>query len=215
MRSPRRQWERLRAARADILATRARTDQLAEESRGLAREVAGCRSEVAALGARLDDIASHVTVSHERVMQALRVVRDDDARARATLWELRDTPEYARAFDEDEPLVTILVTTYRNWPMLRERCLPSILDQSYERFEVIVVGDAAPPETEEVVRSFADDRLRFVNLPYNGPYPENPATPGWCPAPRRGTPGWRSPRGAGSDPTATTTRCGRTTSSRC
>ena len=136
--------------------------------------MAACRSEVAALGARLDEIASQVTGSHERVMQALRFVRDDDARARATLWELRETPEYARAFEEDEPLVTILVTTYRNWPMLRERCLPSIVDQSYERIEVIVVGDAAPPETEEVVRSFADDRLRFVNLPYNGPYPSEP-----------------------------------------
>ncbi len=174
VRSPRRQWERIRAARADILATRQLADQLAEESSGLAGEVAACRSEVAALGVRLDEITSQVTGNYQRVMQALRFVRDDDARARATLWELRNTPEYARSFDEDEPLVTILVTTYRNWPMLRERCLPSIVDQTYERIEVIVVGDAAPPETEEVVRSFADDRLRFVNLPYNGPYPSDP-----------------------------------------
>jgi hypothetical protein len=159
--SLRRQWQRLRAVRADILATRARGDQLADD--------------VAALGVRMDGIASQMTESHERVMHALRIVRDDDARSRAALWELRETTDYAQAFEEDEPLVTILVTTYRNWPLLRERCLPSILDQTYARFEAIVIGDAAPPEAEDVVRSFADDRLRFVNLPYNGPYPANPS----------------------------------------
>jgi Glycosyl transferase family 2 len=176
--SPLRQVQRIRAVRADIHATRARADQLAEESGGLAREVAACRSEIAALGARLDEMASHMGARHERIMHALRMVRDDDAGARAALWKLRETPDYERAFEEDEPLVTIVVSTYRNWPMLRERCLPSILDQTYERFEAIVVGDAAPPEAEEVVNSFADKRLRFVNLPYNGPYPENP-TDAW------------------------------------
>jgi Glycosyl transferase family 2 len=158
--SPRRQWQRLRAVRADILATRARADQLVED--------------VAALAQRVDGIASQLAANHQRAMHALRIVRDDDARARATLWELRDTAEYTRAFEEDEPLVSILVSTYRNWPLLRERCLPSILEQTYERFEAIVVGDAAPPEAEQVVRSFGDDRLRFVNLPYNGPYPADP-----------------------------------------
>ena len=58
-------------------------------------------------------------------MHALRVVRDDDVRARAALWELRDTPDYARAFEEDEPLVTILVSTYRNWPSAA-RALPAV-----------------------------------------------------------------------------------------
>jgi Glycosyl transferase family 2 len=158
--SPRRQWQRLRAVRADILATRARADQLAED--------------VAALRARLDELTSQTTANHARAMHAMRIVRDDDVRSRARLWELRNTSDYQQAFDEDEPLVTILVTTYRNWPLLRERCLPSILDQTYQRFEAIVVGDAAPPEAEQVVRSFGDDRLRFVNLPYNGPYPAVP-----------------------------------------
>jgi Glycosyl transferase family 2 len=172
--SPRRQWERIRAVRADIRAARTRADELAQLSTDLAGEVAVLRAEVTALGARLDDMSARAAANHDRAMHALRVVRDADSSARETLWRLRGSPEYARAFDEDEPLVTILVTTYRNWPMLRERCLPSVLAQTYERFEVIVVGDAAPPETEEVVRSFGDDRLRFVNLPYNGPYPANP-----------------------------------------
>ncbi len=48
-----------------------------------------------------------------------------------------------------------------------------MLAQTYEHFEVIVVGDAAPDEARQVVESFGDKRLRFVNLPYRGPYPED------------------------------------------
>ena len=33
-------------------------------------------------------------------------------------------------------------------------------------------GRRAPPETAEVVASFGDARLKFVNLPYRGPYPD-------------------------------------------
>ena len=98
--------------------------------------------------------------------------------ARERLWDLRDSDEYARAFDDDEPLVTIIITTYNNWALLRERALPSVLAQTYEHFECIIVGDAAPPEAAAVVASFADARLRFVNLPYRGPYPRNPRTLG-------------------------------------
>jgi Glycosyl transferase family 2 len=178
------QWNRVRTVRQDIRAARARTETLVDQSSNLAREVQACRAEVSALSARLDalaivpakldEMAAYAAANHRRVIDALRVVRDDDARARAALWELRGSPGYARAFDEDEPLVTIIVTTYRNWPMLRDRCLPSILAQTYERFETIIVGDAAPPEADEVVRAFGDGRLRFVNLPYRGPYPKDP-----------------------------------------
>jgi glycosyltransferase involved in cell wall biosynthesis len=150
-------------------------------SEALAGKIAACRAEVVALGerletvgARVDELAARAPSDHQRLLDALRVVRDDDARARARLWELRESPEYAAAFEDDEPLVTIIITTYNNWPLLRERCLPSVLAQTYERFEAIIVGDAAPPDAEAVVRAFGDDRLRFVNLPYRGPYPQNP-----------------------------------------
>ena len=111
---------------------------------------------------------------HERLLLALRMVRDEDARSRATLWGLRSTPEYEAAFTEPEPLVSILITTYMNWPLLRDRCLPSVLAQTYERWEAIVVGDAAPDDARKVVESFGDTRIRFVNLPYRGPYPDDP-----------------------------------------
>jgi glycosyltransferase involved in cell wall biosynthesis len=109
---------------------------------------------------------------HSTLLEALRIVRDDDVSARAALWAMRDSAEYERAFEEDEPLVTVILTTYYNWPLLGERSLPSVLAQTYEHWEAIVVGDAAPDDARRVVESFGDKRLRFVNLPYRGPYPK-------------------------------------------
>jgi hypothetical protein len=130
--------------------------------------------QVAALGSSLAAASATATADHERTLLGLRMVRDDDAAARAALWAVRETAEYEAAFEEDEPLVTILITTYLNWPLLRDRALPSVLGQTYERLEVIVVGDAAPDDARQVVESFGDPRLRFINLPYRGPYPEDP-----------------------------------------
>jgi glycosyltransferase involved in cell wall biosynthesis len=136
----------------------------------LSDELRACRAEVAAVSRGLGELAAQARNEHQRTLDALRVVRDQDARSWERLWRLRDTDEYALAFDEPEPLVTIIVTTFNRPQLLRERALQSVLDQSYERFECIVVGDAAA-EAAEVVGSFSDERLRFVNLPYRGPYP--------------------------------------------
>jgi hypothetical protein len=50
------------------------------------------------------------------------------------------------------------------------------------------VGDCAPEETAEVVESFGDDRLSFVNLPYRGPYPDD-SKESWMIS---GTPPWNA-----------------------
>jgi glycosyltransferase involved in cell wall biosynthesis len=136
--------------------------------------VAECRKELGELRAELarqDDVARD---RQERTLLAIRMVRDHDVAARRALWKLRAKPEYEMAFDEDEPLVSVIIPTYLEWPLLRDRSIPSVLAQTYERWEAIVVGDAAPDETRQVVESFGDARIRFVNLPYRGPYPNDP-----------------------------------------
>ena len=132
------------------------------------------QAELAAMRLELDEARAVAVRHHERSIHAIRLARDDDARSRAALSAMRASAEYAIPFEEAEPLVTIVVTTYMNWPLLRDRCLPSLLAQSYERWEGIVVGDAAPDDARRVVESFGDSRLRFVNLPYRGPYPDDP-----------------------------------------
>ena len=71
---------------------------------------------------------------------------------------------------EAEPLVTIRIATYHR-PELIGASIASCLAQTYERVEVLVVGDHCSDETAAVVRGFHDPRVRFVNLPARGMYP--------------------------------------------
>jgi hypothetical protein len=87
----------------------------------------------------------------------------EDADNRRRLYGLRGRPEYAQAFVEDEPLVSVSVPTLGR-PELFSRSLPSILNQSYERLEVIVVGDHTGPEVAHRVASLGDPRVIFRNL---------------------------------------------------
>ena len=72
------------------------------------------------------------------------------------------------------PLVTVIVNTYNRSRLLTERCIPSILKQTYDNFELIIVGDGCTDETEELVSQIKDPRLSFYNLPERGRYPSDP-----------------------------------------
>jgi len=72
-----------------------------------------------------------------------------------------------------EPLVSVTVATYNRARLLTERCIPSILGQSYRNLELIVIGDCCTDETEELVGKIADPRLRFQNLKERGVYPKD------------------------------------------
>ena len=101
--------------------------------------------------------------------------------------------------------MSIVIPTFDNHRLLRERALPSALTQTYERIEVIVVGDAAPDDARLAVEDHGDPRASFHNLPYRGPYPDDPAAR-WLVA---GVPPYNAgvdgPPGAGSRPWMTTT----------
>jgi hypothetical protein len=176
-------WGRILRARSDLTAARTNSEAAISMTRHVADAVANCENlvanyltELGELRAELARLDEQTGLNHERTLLASRMVRDHDAMARRTLWELRATPDYQLAFDEDEPLVSVIIATYLEWPLLRDRALPSILEQTYERWEAIVVGDASPDETRQVVESFHDDRIRFVNLPYHTPKPKDPSS---------------------------------------
>jgi hypothetical protein len=80
----------------------------------------------------------------------------------------------ARTPIPSKPLVTVAVATYNRARLLTERCIPSVLGQTYDNLELIVVGDGCTDETEEVIAEIRDPRLTFVNLPERGSYPTDP-----------------------------------------
>jgi glycosyltransferase involved in cell wall biosynthesis len=67
---------------------------------------------------------------------------------------------------DDPPLVSVVTATY-NWSEVLRWAIRSVRGQSYPRWEMIVVGDACTDDTEEVVRSFDDRRIRWHNRERN------------------------------------------------
>lgn len=73
----------------------------------------------------------------------------------------------------EAPKVTVIIPTYNLGRILRYT-LESVLLQDFPDFEVWVVGDGCTDDTESVVRSFADPRIRWLNLPENSGTPSRP-----------------------------------------
>ena len=61
----------------------------------------------------------------------------------------------------DTPLVSVVVPTYNRVQLIGET-IESILAQQYSNLELIVVCDGCTDQTETVVRSFKDARVRLV-----------------------------------------------------
>lgn len=64
------------------------------------------------------------------------------------------------------PLVSVVIATY-NWSSVLRFAVASALAQTFPRLEVIVVGDGCTDDSEQVVESFRDPRVRWHNLPEN------------------------------------------------
>jgi glycosyltransferase involved in cell wall biosynthesis len=64
------------------------------------------------------------------------------------------------------PKVSIITATYNRANVLRFT-IESVLRSTFEEWEMLVIGDACTDDTAEVVASFGDPRIRFINLPEN------------------------------------------------
>jgi hypothetical protein len=108
-----------------------------------------------------------------RIRNILQVLYDREPEMRERLRTLRGEADYERAFDEQEPLVSVVIPTYDRGELLVERAIPSVLAQSYKNIEIVVVGDCAPEETGTLLAELDDARITYQNLSYRGPYPSD------------------------------------------
>ncbi len=131
-----------------------------EEALSVSREALSTSRETRELAG-----ATYQLLSGE-MRAVLRALAAEESANRRRLYGLRADPDYAAAWAEARPLVTVTVATRDRPELLASRSLPSILGQSYGELEVIVIGDRAEAATEEVVRGFADPRVTFRNLPH-------------------------------------------------
>lgn len=151
--------------------------EILESQQAIQESVYNLHGDLGRVHRELEEVTGRVRaieVAAERAAAIGRHAYDGEPENRRRLHALRAEPDYELAFTEAEPLVSFLVPTYTSYETLRDVCLPSILAQTYANIEVIVVGDCAPPETRQVIESFGDSRLRYINRPLRGPYPKQP-----------------------------------------
>jgi len=63
--------------------------------------------------------------------------------------------------NEKTPTVSVIIPTY-NRAHLVGRAIRSVLNQTFQDFEIIVVDDGSTDNTEEVVKGFNDPRIRYI-----------------------------------------------------
>jgi hypothetical protein len=130
--------------------------------------------QIQALQLQLEQTTNASQLEMARTREILRAICDREPWQRERLSALRAEERYADSFVDDEPLVSVVIPTFENGRLLRERAIPSVLAQTYQHFEIVVVGDDAPDEARAAVESFGDPRLRYSSLLYRGPYPTDP-----------------------------------------
>ena len=138
-------------------------------------------AKLSSLEARFDSeieglkrIVNELKTGQGMALDIIRVLYEQPDRKRDELSKLRVTKEYDELFSIQEPLVSIRIATYNNAKLLAERALASVFRQTYEHYEVVVVGDGCSDDTEDVIGKLNNKKIRFYNLPDRGRYPEDP-----------------------------------------
>jgi hypothetical protein len=86
---------------------------------------------------------------------------------------MRRDPEYDENYNDNNPLISIRIATYNRGKLLIDRAVDSIQKQTYQNFEVIIVGDHCTDDTGELIQKLNDSRFSFYNLPSRTVYPDD------------------------------------------
>jgi hypothetical protein len=68
---------------------------------------------------------------------------------------------------QDRPLVSVLLPVYNGKPYL-DVALQSVLSQTYQHFEMIVIDDGSTDGSHEIVQAYADSRIRLFRQSNQG-----------------------------------------------
>lgn len=82
----------------------------------------------------------------------------------------RRRPDPLLALDRSyQPSVTLVVSAYNEERVIRDKVLNSLdLDYPADRIEIVVVSDASTDATDEIVRSFGEERVKLLRMTRRG-----------------------------------------------
>jgi len=78
-------------------------------------------------------------------------------------YDIFHNPDTYRRFSKLHPLVSVIVPVYNVEPYLRE-CLDSILNQTYQNIEVIIINDGSPDNAQRIIDEYENGDSRIVTI---------------------------------------------------
>ena len=63
-------------------------------------------------------------------------------------------------------MISVLMPCYNSEKFIR-RSIDSVLSQSISQFEFIIVDDGSTDNTVSIIKSYKDDRIRLIKIPFN------------------------------------------------
>lgn len=82
--------------------------------------------------------------------------------------EYKKTDDYLEVFEKESPLVSTITCTYNRPKLLMDRCIDSILKQTYKNIQIVIVGDRCHPDTNKEIldriEKIGDDRIIFESF---------------------------------------------------
>lgn len=106
-------------------------------------------------------------------LEHIKQERDDIPSLKSQLEVVRRSPAYGAVFQESEPLVTVRIPAYQKTAELIDVAIASVLRQTYDRFEIVVVNDGPNDMTRKAIDGLGDSRIRYVEFPEHNKYPED------------------------------------------
>lgn len=67
----------------------------------------------------------------------------------------------------NDKLVSVIIPTYNRGSFIKET-INSVLNQTYQNFEILVIDDGSTDNTKEIVHSFNDQRIQYIHQKHSG-----------------------------------------------
>ena len=80
---------------------------------------------------------------------------------------IRNVPHWVYASNSTSPTVSVAICT-RNRAEFLKQAIQSILNQTFQDFEVVVIDDGGQDNAEEIANSFDDSRIRYYRTEHRG-----------------------------------------------
>lgn len=74
---------------------------------------------------------------------------------------VRNILDWRKPLPDKKPLVTVSIVTYNRAELIGET-IKSVLMQSVQDFEIVIIDDGSQDETQQVIEAFNDSRIRYI-----------------------------------------------------